>query len=238
MRFDTFLPVPELRPYVRHFAVSESGEARSYRVFPETGLVMGLQYRGSLFLMNGSEEQSLHRAGITGITDRYRTFRNAAGIGTILVYFTETGFASFGTTATHELYNLSTSLEDIFGRSVIAATEEHLNECHTDAERISVTERFLLSQLQRREPDRLVAEAVRLIRSSGGTIRIRELNEKLYVSQSPLEKRFRSIVGTSPKKFASIVRFQSVLRQIRTAGALTDMAYEYRCCSDSIVFPY
>lgn len=33
----------------------------------------------------------------------------------------------------------------------------------------------------------------------------------LNTGASPLEKRFRQIAGCSPKKFASIVRFQSVI---------------------------
>jgi len=38
-----------------------------------------------------------------------------------------------------------------------------------------------------------------------------ELAEKLYTSKSPLEKRFRQVVGTTPKKFANIIRMKSAL---------------------------
>ena len=55
---------------------------------------------------------------------------------------------------------------------------------------------------------------------SKGLIKIKELNQKLYISKSPFEKRFRKIVGTSPKKFTSIVRFNSVLNQLASNGNL------------------
>jgi methylphosphotriester-DNA--protein-cysteine methyltransferase len=42
-----------------------------------------------------------------------------------------------------------------------------------------------------------------------------------------LERRFKAIVGTTPKKFASIVRFNTVLRDLDSAKSLTDICYEH-----------
>ena len=56
------------------------------------------------------------------------------------------------------------------------------------------------------DSDALVAKAVNLIVNSNGTLRITELSQRLYISQSPLEKRFRKVVGATPKKFSSIIR--------------------------------
>jgi AraC-like DNA-binding protein len=50
--------------------------------------------------------------------------------------------------------------------------------------------------------------------------------EELHVSQSPLEKRFREAVGTSPKKFASIVRFKNLIRDRAPGSSLVELAYE------------
>jgi AraC-like DNA-binding protein len=52
------------------------------------------------------------------------------------------------------------------------------------------------------------------------------LNEKLFISQSPFEKRFRKVVGTTAKKFASIVRFNSVLDNLSKSKSLTEICYE------------
>jgi AraC-like DNA-binding protein len=41
-----------------------------------------------------------------------------------------------------------------------------------------------------------------------------------------LEKRFRQAVGTSPKKFASIVRFKHVIQRYDSGRSLTELAYE------------
>ena len=83
-----------------------------------------------------------------------------------------------------------------------------------------------MSQLKDIETDKLIVEAVKLIYQSNGTIRIKKLNEKLFISQSPFEKRFRKVVGATAKKFASIVRFQSVLNDLNNIKSLTEICYE------------
>ena len=147
MKFEKHFPVERLKPYVKHFVVSESEIESEYKVFPSSGLVIGFQYKAQL-----------------------------------------------------------------------AAT--------TDKQRIKIVEQFLISQLKDIQTDKLIVEAVRLIYQSKGTIRIKELNEKLFISQSPLEKRFRKVVGTTPKKFASIVRFSTVLDSLDHAKSLTEICYE------------
>lgn len=160
------------------------------------------------------------------MADSYKIFKNSAGIGTVLVYFTETGFTHFATNPAHELFNLSISLEDIFDKNRVSEVEEKLAIATTDKQRIKIVEQFLLYQLKDIQADKLIVEAVRLIYQTNGTIRIKELNERLFISQSPFEKRFRKVVGTTPKKFASIVRFNSVLDNINHSKSLTEICYE------------
>src|SRR5690606_19262773 len=124
-----------------------------------------------------------------------KIFKNSAGIGTILVFFTETGFAHFASHPANELFNQSISLDHIFARNAVAQMEEQLALVHTDKQRIGAVEKFMLSQLKHVHTDKLILEAVKLIHQSNGTIRIKELNERLFISQSPFEKRFRKLVG-------------------------------------------
>ncbi|MFB9080089.1 helix-turn-helix domain-containing protein [Flavobacterium procerum] len=97
---------------------------------------------------------------------------------------------------------------------------------NTDKLRIKIIEQFLLSELKDIQTDKLIVEAIKLIYQSNGTIRIKDLNEKLFISQSPFEKRFRKVVGTTPKKFSSIVRFNSVLENLNKTKTLTEICYE------------
>lgn len=197
-----------------------------YKVFPSSGLVVGFQYKGKLATLKNNTESKLTSAGITGISDGYKIFKNSNDIGTVLVYFTETGFTHFASPPANELFNLSLSLDDIFDKNEVREVEEKLEMTTTDQQRIKIVERFLLAQLKDIETDKLIVEAVKLIYQTNGSIRITELSEKLFISQSPLEKRFRKVVGTTAKKFASIVRFNAVLNDLKNTKSLTEICYE------------
>lgn len=226
MKFDKHFPTDKLRDCIKYYVVAEHEVETEYRVFPSSGLVVGFQYRGHLSLLKDEANNRLPSAGITGISDRYKVFRNSADIGTILVYFTEIGFAHFTSQPANELFNLSLSLDDIFEKSQVNELEEKLAMDATDAQRVKIVEQFLLTRLKNIETDKLIVEAVKMIYQSKGTIRVKELNEKLCISQSPFEKRFRKVVGTTPKKFASIVRFNSVLDNLNETKSLTEICYE------------
>jgi AraC-like DNA-binding protein len=226
MKFDKHFPTDQLKPYINYFVVSENELAQEYKVFPSSGLVIGFQYKGQLASIHNNTESKLTSAGITGITDRYKIFKSIANTGTVLVYFTEIGFTHFASHPANELFNTSLSLDHVFARTSVAEVEEKLATAATDKQRIKVVEQFLVSQLKDIETDKLIVEAVKLIYQSNGTIRIKELNEKLFISQSPFEKRFRKVVGTTAKKFASIVRFNAVLTKLNNAKSLTEICYE------------
>lgn len=227
MRFDTYLPRERLRPYVKHYAVSENLAESEYKVLPGPGMVIGFQYSGNLSVITASREEQLASAGITGLADGYKVFKNIAGTGTFLVYFTEVGFAQFASYPANELFNLSVSLEHVFEKQKVKETEEKLGTARNDQQRVRIVEQFLLSQLKTIQTDKLIIEAVKIIYDTKGAIRISELSKKLFISQSPFEKRFRKLVGTTPKKFASVVRFNAVLGDMRGNRSLADICYEH-----------
>ncbi len=226
MKFDKHFPTVQLQPYIKYFVVSENELESEYKVFPSSGLVIGFQYKGQLATVKENTESRLTSAGITGITDGYKIFKNSANTGTVLVYFTEIGFVHFASHPANELFNLSLSLEDVFDKNRVNEVEEKLTTATTDKHRIKIVEQFLLSQLKDIETDKLIVDAVKLIYQTNGTIRIKELIEKLFISQSPFEKRFRKVVGTTAKKFASIVRFNAVLENLNETKTLTEICYE------------
>ena len=225
MRFDKYLPCPALQPYVKYFAFSEAEEEQSYKVIPGASLVLGMQYRGSLQKLKDGSNTKLATAGITGLLDSYQVFTNSQNIGTLLVFFTETGASHFFNIPLNELFSDSVSLDTFILKSELELVEEQLCEAATDGKRITVMEQFLVSQLRNSDSDTLVAKAVNLIVNSNGTLRITELSQRLYISQSPLEKRFRKVVGATPKKFSSIIRLQTALNNYGKGENLTELGY-------------
>lgn len=226
MKFEKHIPSEKLKPFIKHFIVSENAVENTYKIFPSSGLVIGFQYKGELSTISNNNETKLDSAGVTGISDNYKIFKNSAEIGTVLVFFTENGFTHFASHPANELFNLSISLENIFDPKAINLVEEKIRSSQTDKQRIKIVEQFFVSQLKDIQTDKLIVEAVKLIYQSKGNIRITELNKLLGISQSPFEKRFRKVVGTTAKKFASIVRFNSVLENLNQSKSLTEICYE------------
>lgn len=241
MRYQLYSPSALLRPYIRSFAVSESSGQGRYTVLPDTGLVIGLQYEGRIALEaadgaglpNDSTKAAaavatglLSTAGITGLHDGHRIFRNEGRTGSLLIYFRTMGAAAFMALPVHELFRQSISLDHLFPRQELRDLEDQLAAAVADEHRIALTEAFLLRRLRPQEPDGLVVQAVERIVKSGGKLPIAELASELHISQSPLEKRFRRLVGASPKKFASIVQLQQVIGHYEGGESLTALSYQ------------
>lgn len=226
MKSDSYLPAPGLRPFIKKIVVTETPRAQTYKVLPDTSLVMGFQYKGHLSYFVGETEIPLSGTGITGLRDTYRVFKNSNDIGTVLVIFKEGAAASFFDRPLHELFGESLSLDNLMPSSVVAEIEERLQYTRTDRERIRIVEQFLITRLTPIAPDRLVITALQHIHQSRGSVRITKLAKKLHISQSPLEKRFRKVVGSSPKKFASLVRIKYAMELLDTSCDLSFAACE------------
>jgi AraC-like DNA-binding protein len=226
MKFSIYIPSDGLKPYIKKFAVQETGDEQTYKVLPDMGFVIGFQYKGKLSYLDNEKEIPLSNSGVTGLRDSYRIFKNSRNIGTVLVFFKEGYARHFFKQPLHELFRESISLDNFMLRSELLLLEEQLYEAGSDNARIDVIEKFLLSRITPTEPDTLVLAALSLIHKSKGTIRIKELANQLHISQSPLEKRFRQAVGASPKKFASIVRLKNVIEQHSSQNSLTGLGYE------------
>lgn len=226
MNYQVYTPCAQLQPYVKHLIISETADEQTYKVLPDTSLVIGIQYSGRLAYRGNDTLIPLATSGITGLMDSFRIFSNSSHIGTVLIVFTETGAASFFRQPLHELFRQSVSLDHFITASTLQRLEEQLAEAPTGRQRIAITEQFLLSHLHNTPTDRLVRAAIDIIHQTNGTIRMRELAHHLCISQSPLEKRFRQVVGASPKKFATLVRIKHTLNRLTLDSNLTDIGLE------------
>ncbi len=222
----TYLPSEQLRTYVKRIVISENEQKNTYKVLPDTSIVMGFQYSGTLCHQTDSGLKILNNAGVTGLSDKYKIFTNSDDIGTLLVVFTETGAATFLKCELQELFSQSVSLDDMIIRSKMDIVTEQLQEARNDSERVLVIEQFLTSSLTSLPRVAVVDAAVQLIKQTGGNIRVSSLAKQLYISQSQLEKRFRRMVGASPKKFSSIVRLRSLLDNQNDTSNLTHRGLE------------
>jgi AraC-like DNA-binding protein len=225
MSFQVYKPSERLKPFIRSFVIEENEDSRTYKILPDTSVVMGFQYSGRLSLKATDKNILLHEAGVSGLADSFKIFSNTENTNTLLVMFTETGAVSFFKIPMHELFRESIALADILLDAQLDFITEKLAHAKNNPARIGAIETFLWERLHNSQEDKLVSAAVDMIRRSRGDIKITVLCEQLNISQSRFEKRFRAAVGASPKKFASIVRFKNVISS-SNQDSLTQLGLE------------
>ncbi|HEY5705770.1 MAG TPA: helix-turn-helix domain-containing protein [Terrimicrobiaceae bacterium] len=216
-------PPSALSQFVKRIFVVESPHVRRHTVLPDTGFVLAFRFQGDCTL-DGFVR--LPRAVITGMRDTARSFTHDKGSAVILAALTETGAAAFLREPASDFFNSTIALDAVWGTAAaLNLTVEQLAEARNHAHRIRILESYLYSCIREMEPDPNVSAAVQAIKDAGADVRIGKLARHVGLSQSALERRFRRTVGTSPRTFASIVRFRNALR-LRTSGMdLTTVAY-------------
>jgi len=75
---------------------------------------------------------------------------------------------------------------------------------------------------------KLIQTAAKLLHHTKGQYRITELADYCHVSVRQLERGFQQVIGTSPKVFARVVRFQEAQRRLMfdPETDLTRLAYD------------
>jgi AraC-like DNA-binding protein len=168
-------------------------------------------------------------AAVVGAITRPLEVERPANAPLLGVTFAPAAARSFLNLPIHMLNGRLIDLRDVWGRDC----DDVLDALRTSASeeaRKRILDAFLVARLARsRAPDRVVAMALEMIRASGGRLPIRELVDRVDVSERALERRFRDAAGLSPKEISRIARVQGVLARLsRTsrAPAWGAIAYE------------
>ena len=229
MNINSYIPTELLRPFILTYIIVESQEELVNKVLPDTSLVLSFRYKGRVSYMTDTMKNDLPSASVSGLRKSLRLFNYSKDTGNFLILFKEGGAAAFFKIPLHRLFDENVSLDNFIGHQNLSIIEEQLAEANNNTQRKDLIEQFLLSELYNTNGDRLILAALQKIHLTKGTIKIKDLANELYISQDALEKRFRRIVGTSPKQFSSIVRMRSMtdhrLQKQTFTGIALDAGY-------------
>jgi len=225
MNIRRYHPSALLAPFIKEFFIIESDGMMDSRILPDTSLVMALRYKGIVQRVEASVA-AVAPGVITGLRRSHRLMRYSPDTGNLLVLFKEGGLAAFTRIPANELFDMTIPAENFFAKAAIQDLVDVLSEAKDSDTRIRRTEAFLTQQLRGNGPDPIVNEAVRLIRESKGLIKIKDLAHALYISQDPLEKRFRTQIGSTPKQYSSIIRLRNIIDTWSSYPSLTSASHE------------
>lgn len=223
----TYQPSPPLQPFIQAYKIIESHDEKVNRVLPDTTPAIAFRFKGQVRYLAGEQPPVILPASvISGLRSTVRLINYQPRSAAIIVQFRATGAAAFFRVPLHELFEHSVSLDHFFSRQQTADIEEQLSAAADDAQRAALLDTFLLSQLRFPKQDLLILNALQQIHHANGDINMKALAAANYLSQDAFEKRFRKVIGTTPKQMASIIRMRSVLEQTPAGRSLTRVALD------------
>ena len=226
MKMEEYIPSALLRPFIKAYRIIESRDELVNRVVPNTSFAIAFRFKGQVSYVDDTGKTALPVTVFSGLRKSVRLINYAPQTAAIIVQFEETGVSAFFKHPLHELFEESVSLDTFFPRSEISIIEDRLAEAGNNGARIAIVEQFLYSKIIYNKPDKLVLEAVARIHSHNGIIKINDLAKSLYISNDAFEKRFRRIVGATPKQFSSIIKIKAIIDQTSKSSSFLDMALE------------
>lgn len=225
MKFEEYIPTELLKPFIKSYRIIESEDEMTNRVLPNTSLTIAFRYKGQVSYKSDNAQDFLSASTISGLRKSVRLINYRKDTATVIVLFKETGAKAFFAEPLYELFEESISLDSFIKQHKLAVIEEQLAEAKNNIQRILIVEQFLLSKLYNYTPDKLISIAVAKIRSMNGAIKIKQLADTLYISNDAFEKRFRKVIGASPKQFSSILRIEAITKQKQKTENLADIAF-------------
>jgi AraC-like DNA-binding protein len=226
MRIQDYPPCEILRPFIKCYRIIDGQHQMVNRVLPNTSIAIAFRVRGVISYALGDYSEKLSSVSLSGLRKSPRLIKYDAATTSIIVLFKEGGAAAFFKEPLYELFEKTISLDALIHPSDLSRVEEQLADANSNEGRIPVMDKFFLGKLQKTAPDRMIDAAVGKIRLAGGNLRMKELPQTLYMSTDAFEKRFRKVVGTSPKQFASIVRMSSIVQRVRQKEKSLDNALD------------
>ena len=136
------------------------------------------------------------------------------------VHFKSWGLAPFLPMPAAELCDRPVTIEQVWGRPAVAELRDRLATANGPHEMLTLLE----AELQRRLPESaglgLVRHTSSIIAATRGAVAIGDLSEAAGVSSTHLARRFKELIGVTPKRFARTHRFTATVFAIDPAGPI------------------
>jgi AraC-like DNA-binding protein len=223
---------PLLSKYIRKISVFRSRKPITYRqkLIPSAFTYLSYNHKDMPVSVFGKKKvHPQRRLQIAGPKINEHIYVEYNGtLEQILIEFTASGFYYLFHESPSQFINSLYCLDDILLPTESEKLNETLKRSNTVQRKIHSLERFLLKRSSNAIPPcEYVENSLKLIGEARGNITIKELIDKLSISERQLDRRFREVVGITPKQFAKIVQLHFVinLMYIKKYNTFQDIAY-------------
>ncbi|MFB9441970.1 helix-turn-helix domain-containing protein [Dactylosporangium vinaceum] len=119
-----------------------------------------------------------------------------------------------------ELCDRPVTVEQVWGRAAVAELRDRLAAAAGPHEMLTLLEDELMRRLRATAGLGLVRRTSGVIAATGGAVAIGELNAAAGVSSTHMVKRFKELVGVTPKRLARTQRFAAAVFAMDPAGPI------------------
>ncbi len=224
--FQIMYPSRELMPYVKRYWFLKSDSVGHIQEIVPTGHISLFFHRGdSLFSIDRDRMEA--KAYITGQTTTYNNLRITGHTDIICIDFIPYGAKIFFGIPMTELQGESVDL-DYLRDYEISELGKQLSETSSNELSISLIERFLMKRFSLKKNYNLERMTATFQKINNGQTEINELAGASCLSYKQFKRIFAEYVGTNPKDFLRIIRFQKALYilQINPLISLTELSFE------------
>jgi AraC-like DNA-binding protein len=209
------LPRPELRAYVRAFA-----QRKLVRGCPEVvqpvpaGLEHTMEFEFGDYpiveLDDGSHAETYEVVLVGPSVYRRANIRLGAALESFAVFFQPLGFWKLFRIPVREFLNRHFDCSTVVGAEV-KRLRDRMAEAVSFRQRVELIEVFLLGRIASSLDNTAIMHSALRLSESRGTARVSDVATCTSLGVRQFERRFFQDVGLSPKLYARVARFQTVL---------------------------
>ena len=217
MPYQKIQPCKLLAPFIESIWLQENDVNAAVEKFPPTKVVpanaieIAFYFRDAFIELKNSYQYQLPKTAVTGQKTQFKEYLASGKTGIVIVRFKPWGARPFLHLPLDELLNRNVDLNCILPQKFVRVIEEKLPALKTAEARVKSVQNFLINRFDRNFFDERMAEAVLTIDQHHGRLPIGEIADKLSISKRQFERRFKTAIGISPKKYSMITRFQRAL---------------------------
>lgn len=233
MIYNISKPSLQLSKFIKHYWTLENcipyGRQHIQRIVP-SGLPELIFYFGDKPVSSNRKKSINECSLISGQLNEFYDIKITGNISLFSIIFKPHGLSFFLDIPLEELYNQNVPFELIF-KNEVNELETRLYEAGSFTERIAVIEGCLINILKNRvlkSNFERINNSIFRINQSKGLVSIDDLASDACYSRKQFERIFSNLIGTSPKQFLKIIRFQNAIdiKAKDQSLSLTNLTYQ------------
>ena len=229
MKYHEYCPHELLQDAIKCFWILETSYPSEHKhdITPDGCVELIFNFGSPYLLLTTTPPTPLPTAVIVGFQDKTMPILFHGTVKIVAARLFAWGALALLQDNVSSLTNTVTTLSTDWDSLVERLKHQAIQGCYEKA--ATILEEFLIQQALMRTFDlKLIQTAAKLLHYTKGEYRIGELADYCHVSTRQLERRFRQVIGTSPKVFARTLRFQEAQRRLmfEPDADLTSLTYE------------